>query len=166
MFDLMRAHRLVVRTTSTIRIMMVRKMSRLRPEYIKYLEIGSVTNLLTIDNHRIGTAVHLAHTSFGVLYLMVLLTVFLSFTVNWIALCVPLIVLVALGICHEIDKWVFRLISKKMKISDRRGDKTKEIIAGIKIIKFNALENIMANILKKFKAEEKTYCVMVMMARG
>ncbi len=97
---------------------------------------------------------------------MVLLTVFLSFTVNWIALCVQWIVLVALGICHEIDKWVFRLISKKMKISDRRGDKTKEIIAGIKIIKFNALEKIMAKILKKFKAEEKTYCVLVMMARG
>ena len=40
------------------------------------------------------------------------------------------------------------------------------MIAGIKIIKFNALENIMANILKKFKAEEKTHCVMVMLARG
>jgi ABC-type multidrug transport system fused ATPase/permease subunit len=146
--------------------MMVRKMSRLQPEYIKYLEVGSVTNLLTIDNIRIAQALHLSNRSFGVLYLMVLLTVFLSFTVNWIALCVPLIVLISLAICHEIDKWVFRLISKKMKISDRRGEKTKEMIAGIKIIKFNALENIIANILKKFKAEEKTYCIMVMMARG
>ena len=141
-------------------------MSRLQPEYIKYLEIGSVTNLLTIDNTRIAHALHLTHRSFGVLYLMTILTVFLSFIIDWIALCVPLIVLVALAICHEIDKWVYRLISNKMKISDKRGDKTKEMIAGIKIIKFNALENIMANILKKFKAEEKTHCVMVMLARG
>ena len=80
--------------------MMVTKMSRLQPEYVKYLEIGSVTNLLTIDNIRIAHALHLAHRSFGVLYLMTILTVFLSFIIDWIALCVPLIVLMALAICH------------------------------------------------------------------
>lgn len=65
-----------------------------------------------------------------------------------------------------MDRLVFKLIGEKMKISDQRGNKTKEMVSGIKVIKFNALENVMANILSKFKEQEKAKCIMVMLARG
>ena len=145
---------------------MVKKISRLKPQYIKYLEVGSITNMLTIDNHRIGTALHLSHRVFGVLWMTILLTGLLWLDISWIALAIPIIVFVALLICHQADHWVYRLISKKMVISDKRGEKTKEMVSGIKIIKFNALENIIANILIKFKLEEKKYCILIMVARG
>lgn len=65
---------------------------------------------------------------------------------------------VVVGICYifqsVIDYYFKKANLDRMKISDTRGKRINEIIAGVKIVKFNAWESVLNKIVKGYRKEE------------
>ena len=53
-----------------------------------------------------------------------------------------------------------------MAIADKRGKKINEIIKGVKIIKFNAWENILTEQIQKLRYLETHYYRIIFLLRG
>lgn len=86
-----------------------------------------------------------------------MLLFFLALTyleVGLVSLTTVAVFAVCLLIQTFLDKKFANTNLKRMEVSDKRSRKINEIIGGIKIVKFNAWEKVMNNIIKKFRMKE------------
>lgn len=85
---------------------------------------------------------------------------------SWIGLLVPLTVLLVVYIQKIINNWIIKVKSEKATISDFRGKKLSEMIKGIKMVKFDAIENIVYKRLEKIRAKEKSMIFKIFSLEG
>jgi ABC-type bacteriocin/lantibiotic exporter with double-glycine peptidase domain len=88
--------------------------------------------------------------------LMITNTAILIWEIGWLGVILPVsCILVCLAqalLNSSLMKWK----NTNMKIADARGKKITEMIQGIKMIKFNAWENILMDQTKSMREKERT----------
>lgn len=75
--------------------------------------------------------------------------------INYYSLLLPLINVGAIVLQIILTKNMTSIVSEKAKISDLRGKIVSDAINGIKMIKFNAWENILETKIDDLRKEEK-----------
>lgn len=79
------------------------------------------------------------------------------FFISWISLVVPSAAILIILIQRKINKYIYDYSKQKSKTGDLRAKKINEIVSGIKLIKFNAWENIVREQLKDLRRTEKYF---------
>ena len=82
--------------------------------------------------------------------------------IGLIGLIVPLIIIITIFLQIVMNKHVFKWMTEKQKDNDLRSTRVTEMIKGIKIIKFNAWENIVIDLISKIRQLECTKMVQVL----
>lgn len=83
-----------------------------------------------------------------------------------VILAVPILILISFYLQTKLSSMVKVLTVSRMKIVDKRAKKINEIITGIKIIKLNAWEKIISEMVAKLRLEESTYLKLTFFVKG
>ena len=83
----------------------------------------------------------------------------LVYELSWVGLVAPITILVLVVFQLQLNKAMYTINKKRFELSDQRGKKVSEIVNGIKMIKFNAWENIMIDQVGDIREKESTQLV-------
>ena len=136
------------------RSMIVHKVSSLAPGARKYVDIGKVANHILVDINKVREYMIFRHHIFLVPFALLFYLFLIVRSVGNLGFSVIGIFAISLLIQTRIDKVFQKANFERMTISDKRGRKINEIITGAKIIKFNAWEKIMNNLIRSYRAQE------------
>lgn len=93
-------------------------------------------------------------------------TAFLFYELKWIGILVPLLLVGLASVQSYLSRTMFKHYGTKKQLGDKRGKLLDEILQGIKMIKFEAWENLVAKKLDKLRLEEKNASFFIFLFGG
>ena len=145
---------------------MINKVSSISPGAKKYIDIGKVTNFMMNDLNKIAFYAFTRPNMYITPPLFVGFAILAAIELKWVAFIVPILVILGLLIQYKITSFVKNFTIRSMTIADKRGKKINEIIKGVKIIKFNAWEVILADQIQKLRHLETHYYRVIFLLKG
>ena len=149
------------RTTVLLFRSVMKKVRKLNSSTINIAELGNITSLVTSDK------IHLLKTQFFINAIIVTPLVYIAITVvlyyefGISAFILPIIFIVMMIVQYFASKFNLKVVFlKRAKYYDKMGSAITETVKGIKMIKFNALEEVSLKNIMDFR-RETTFLTLV-----
>ena len=163
---MLRYHSLVIQSQLVTRRYIIDKISSLPVEAFSKLDLGKITNMMTSNTKALGASLS-SHFHFIISPLMIVIySINLITEIGWMGLAVPVIVLIIVQLQNLMHKRLRDLNKKRFQVADQRGKKISEVISGIKMIKFNAWEQIMIDQIDEMRLRERSILKKYFLIKG
>lgn len=138
----------------SLRSLIFDKLATISSEAVRYLDIGKISNVVSADVFHIQNSVKFVQFSLGNPIIIIVITLYLWLTFNWICIVIPLIFILLNFVQIFCNKWVVRFLGKKKELADTRSKFISEVIGGIKNVKFQAWEKQVLERVERIRDEE------------
>lgn len=85
---------------------------------------------------------------------------------SWVGLFMPILIIIMIACQGKVALIFMKTFSAKFGIADKRSKKVNEAVTGIKVIKFNAWEDVIRNTILQIRKAEKPIIKSVIFMRG
>lgn len=148
-------NRLMVRSSVALKDYVAKRVMNVDLSSLKFLNVGKATNLITSDAYMISVLLAQSMVPLMCVGVIIGYGYLLWEFIGWISLLVPLVTFSVILFEIYLNRKVYKYEVQLLEISDLRGKKISEMVDGIKMIKFNAWENIVRKDLKEIRLKEK-----------
>ena len=99
--------------------------------------------------------------------IIIVYSVLIIIELSWAGILAPIIMFIFVLMQAIVSKGLIQLFMQKMFVADKKTKKVNECVVGVKMIKFNAWENIMYRIIEKLRREQDyTIIIAINIKRG
>ena len=131
-----------------------------------FLDFGRLSTLITSDLQKFTSSIMARSHLYTGPCLLVLYTIILWLQISWVSLFAPVIIISIALVQNSLNTSLFKLNKEKMAKAQERGSRVAEIVAGIKVIKFNSWEKYLIEKISKIRLEEKRLLFKMFWLKG
>ena len=118
------------------------------------LNYGKVSQLMTSDNKSMSSAMFIMFQLWTSPILVTGYMIILMSEVGWLGLIAPVLLVILIFTQVQTNKKLAALDKQRKKVADQRSKRISEMVMGIKLIKFNAWEEIVDERIRKLRQKE------------